>query len=72
MKKIPLEIVIPIFNEGEKVLKLMQLFEANIKSKFKVLFCYDLDDDNIFLLKIHQEVLVQLSRKDLNLEIQNV
>ena len=51
MKKIPLEIVIPIFNEGEKVLKLMQLFEANIKSKFKVLFCYDLDDDNIFLLK---------------------
>ncbi len=51
MKKVPLEIVIPIFNEGEKVLKLMQLFEANIKSKFKVLFCYDLDDDNIFLLK---------------------
>ena len=51
MKKIPLEIVIPIFNEGEKVLKLMQLFEANIKSKFKVLFCYDLDDDNIFLFK---------------------
>ena len=51
MKKVPLEIVIPIFNEGEKVLKLMQLFEANIKSKFKVLFCYDLDDDNIFLFK---------------------
>ena len=50
MKKVPIEIVIPIFNEGEKVLKLMQLFEANIKSKFKVLFCYDLDDYYIFLL----------------------
>ena len=51
MKKTPLEIVIPVFNEGEKVLKLMQLFEDNIKSEFKVLFCYDLDHDNIFLLK---------------------
>ena len=29
----------------------MQLFEDNIKSEFKVLFCYDLDDDNIFLFK---------------------
>ena len=51
MKKTPLEIVIPVFNEGEKILKLMQLFEDNIKSEFKVSFCYDLDDDDIFLLK---------------------
>jgi glycosyltransferase involved in cell wall biosynthesis len=47
MNKIPLEIIIPVFNEGDKILKLMELFQNNIKNKFRVLFCYDLDDDNI-------------------------
>ena len=48
MNKVPLEIIIPIFNEGEKVLKLMSLFKENIKTHFRVLFCYDLNSDNIF------------------------
>ena len=48
MNKIPLEIIIPVFNEGDKVLKLMELFQKNIKNNFRVLFCYDLEDDNIF------------------------
>ena len=51
MNKIPLEIIIPVFNEGKKVLKLMELFENNIKCNFRVLFCYDLDNDDIFSLK---------------------
>ena len=51
MNNIALEIVIPVFNEGENVLKLMKLFEENIKTNFRVLFCYDLDDDNIFKYK---------------------
>tara|TARA_B100000989_G_scaffold278538_1_gene240411 strand:- start:246 stop:965 length:720 start_codon:yes stop_codon:yes gene_type:complete len=51
MNKVPLEIIIPVFNEGDKVLKLMELFEINIKSQFRVLFCYDLDNDNIFEYK---------------------
>ena len=48
MNKIPLEIIIPVFNEGDKILKLMELFKNNIKNNFRVLFCYDLDDDDIF------------------------
>ena len=32
MNKVSFEIVIPVFNEGEKVLKLMELFERNIKN----------------------------------------
>ena len=43
MNKVPLEIVVPVFNEGEKILKLMEFFNSNIKTKFRVLFCYDLD-----------------------------
>tara|TARA_B100000579_G_scaffold435981_1_gene460679 strand:- start:1721 stop:2440 length:720 start_codon:yes stop_codon:yes gene_type:complete len=51
MNKVSLEILIPVFNEGEKVLKLMKLFQENINNEFRVLFCYDLEDDNIFNFK---------------------
>ena len=57
MNNIALEIVIPVFNEGENVLKLMKLFEENIKTNFRVLFCYDLVEEfidtrmNVILLK---------------------
>ena len=43
-----LEIVIPVYNEGENVLKLLKIFSNFIKTNFKVLICYDLKDDNIF------------------------
>jgi len=48
MGKVPLEIIIPIYNEGEKVVKLLNQFQVLIKTKFKILLCYDLSDDNIF------------------------
>ena len=48
MEKVPLEIIIPIYNEGEKVIKLLHQFQSIIKTKFKVLLCHDLNDDNIF------------------------
>jgi len=51
MNKVPLEIVVPVFNEGEKILKLMEFFKSNIKTKFRVLFCYDLETDDIFEYK---------------------
>jgi len=51
MEKVPLEIIIPIYNEGGKVIKLLEQFQVSIKTKFRVLFCYDLDSDNIFHYK---------------------
>tara|TARA_B100000686_G_C16732013_1_gene941246 strand:- start:528 stop:1265 length:738 start_codon:yes stop_codon:yes gene_type:complete len=48
MLKVPLEIVIPIYNEGDKVVKLLDQFQLILKTKFRVLLCYDLDDDDIF------------------------
>ena len=48
MLKVPLEIVVPIYNEGKKVLELLDQFQIFIKTKFRVLLCYDSDDDNIF------------------------
>tara|TARA_B100000686_G_C16714153_1_gene930980 strand:+ start:105 stop:824 length:720 start_codon:yes stop_codon:yes gene_type:complete len=48
MKYTKLEIIIPVFNEGEKIIKLMNKFDRCIKTNFKVLICYDLDNDNLF------------------------
>jgi cellulose synthase/poly-beta-1,6-N-acetylglucosamine synthase-like glycosyltransferase len=47
----PLDIVIPIYNEGFKVINLLQNFQNIIKTKIRVLLCYDLEDDNIFKYK---------------------
>jgi len=51
MLKVPLEIVVPIYNEGRKVLDLLDQFQAFIKTEFRVLLCYDSDDDDIFEYK---------------------
>ena len=46
-----MDIVVPIYNEGTKILRLLQCFEKEVKTKFRVLFCYDREDDNIFDIK---------------------
>ena len=51
MKKLPLEIIVPIYNEGDKIIKLLNLFKMRVNTPFRVLFCYDLDSDNIFEYK---------------------
>ena len=51
MNKVPIEIIVPIYNEGDKVIKLLSLFQKNIKNNFRVLFCYDLENDDIFKYK---------------------
>ena len=57
MQKIPLEIIMPIYNEGDKVIKLLNLFHASVKTQFRLLLCYDSDDDNIF--ELEPELLAQ-------------
>ncbi len=51
MDKVPLEIVIPIYNEGIKVVELLQNFNVIVKTRIRVLLCYDDDSDNIFHYK---------------------
>jgi len=51
MSKIPLDIVIPIYNEGRKIIELFEHFNKNIETDFRVLLCYDDDTDNIFQFK---------------------
>ena len=43
-----LEIIVPVFNEGKKIVNLIEKFNENIVTNFKVLICYDLDTDDVF------------------------
>ena len=51
MEKISLEIVIPIYNEGDKVIKLLHRFQNIIKTQNRIFLCYDTEKDNIFQYK---------------------
>ena len=48
MNNIPIDLVIPIYNEGEKIIKLFHEFDSHIKTKYRILLCYDTEDDDIF------------------------
>jgi len=54
------DIVIPVFNEGENILKVLDAFQNQVHSPIRVLVCYDNDDDN---------TLKALSKKSIPLEI---
>jgi len=40
------DIIVPVYNEGENILRLLQAFQAEVKSSFRVLICYDHEDDS--------------------------
>jgi hypothetical protein len=48
MNEIKLDLVVPIYNEGKKIIDLLNKFQENVKISFRVLLCYDEKTDNIF------------------------
>lgn len=45
-KEFPIDIVIPVFNEGESIIEVIELLELNVRTRFRILICYDFDEDN--------------------------
>ncbi len=43
-----LEIIIPVYNEGENIIKVFDHLRNNVQNKFVVLLCYDDDKDDLF------------------------
>ncbi len=41
-----LDIVIPVYNEGENIRSVLDALDREVRTKFQVLICYDRDDDN--------------------------
>ena len=41
-----LDIVIPVYNEGENILPVLESFNRHVKTPCRVLICYDQESDN--------------------------
>ena len=41
-----LDIIIPVYDEGELIIDTIKSINNNFKFKFNILICYDKDDDN--------------------------
>ena len=44
-----LDIIIPVYNEDENIIKLLKLLEKEIKYNFRVLICYDSESDKTLI-----------------------
>jgi glycosyltransferase involved in cell wall biosynthesis len=42
----PLDILIPVYNEGENIIKVIESLRCSVKTPFRILICYDHDNDN--------------------------
>jgi len=42
---IKLDVIIPVYNENENILKILKLMEAKISCNFRILICYDSETD---------------------------
>ncbi len=45
-EQFPLDIVIPVFNEGASIIEVIELLEKHVKTRFRILICYDFDEDD--------------------------
>jgi len=42
----PLDVVIPVYNEGDNILPVLESLRRSVRTPFRVLICYDREDDN--------------------------
>lgn len=45
-EEFPIDIVIPVFNEGPSIIQVIELLERKVKTRFRILICYDFEEDN--------------------------
>lgn len=44
-----IDVLIPVYNEGENIIHLIEAFEREVRTPIRVLICYDRDDDDTLL-----------------------
>jgi dolichol-phosphate mannosyltransferase len=60
MQNPELDIVMPVYNEGKNIIDGLRALEHDVKTSFRVLICYDFDEDN---------TLPAIKREKFNFEI---
>lgn len=43
---LPIDIVIPVYNEGENIVLVLESFRRHVRRPYRVLICYDSEEDN--------------------------
>lgn len=41
-----IDVIIPVYNEGENIIRLLKAFEREVQTPIRILICYDHDNDN--------------------------
>ncbi len=41
-----IDVVIPVYNEGENIIRLLEVFEREVQTPIRILICYDHDEDD--------------------------
>ncbi len=58
---LPLDIIIPVYNEADNIRDVLKLLDEKVKTRFRVLICYDFDEDNTLPAlddcKVHYEIV---------------
>ena len=42
------DIIIPVYNEGNNIKNVLEKFKYEVRSKFRILLCYDYDNDSTY------------------------
>lgn len=58
-----IDLIIPIYNESQNLLKLIPKLKSNISNEFRVLFCYDSENDDIF------EIIDEIKKININFKL---
>ena len=58
-----LDIIIPVYNEGENILSVVSHIKKNVETKYQILICYDNEDDNLFeyreeIFRIYNDIVL--------------
>jgi dolichol-phosphate mannosyltransferase len=55
-----LDIIIPVYNEGENIINVLESLRISVKTPFRILICYDHDTDNTLEALKHYDQASQL------------
>ncbi len=45
-ERLPIDILIPVYNEGRNILNVLEALSSNVKTPYRVLICHDHDEDD--------------------------
>ena len=63
-----LDIIIPVYNENDNIIRLLKALENEILCNFRILICYDSDDDKTLkkYLRKNFHQIIYLNRESMN------